>query len=97
MVRGNFKARRARVTTKQRRQWSAREKLMIVAYYEKSYSKRSTANKFEIEPKQLREWIKNKEQLIKVAPYSQRLNGGARPKYPALEVELLEWFKESRE
>ena len=30
MVRGNFKARRARLTEKKKRQWLAREKLMII-------------------------------------------------------------------
>ena len=55
MVRGNFKARRANITQKKKRQWSAREKLMIIAYCERGHSKRATANKFEIEPKQLRE------------------------------------------
>ncbi|GBC09636.1 hypothetical protein RclHR1_00900022 [Rhizophagus clarus] len=72
MVRGNFHKRRANITTKKRRQWSAREKLM------------------------LREWISNKDQLLKAAPYIQKLTTGARPKYPQLEVELMEWFRESR-
>ena len=53
MLRGNFKARRAIVTGKLKRQWSAREKLMIITYHEKGHSKRSTADKFGIEPKQL--------------------------------------------
>lgn len=96
MVRGNFKSRRARITSRTRRQWSAREKLMVVTYFEQGHSKRSTANKFNIEPKQLREWINNKERLLKVAPYTQKLNAGARPKYPQLEIELIEWFKECR-
>ena len=96
MVRGNFKTRRARVTEKKKRQWSAREKLMIITYFEKGHSKRSTANKFGITPKQLREWISNKEKLLRVAPYTQKLNIGARPKYPLLEAELLEWFQELR-
>ena len=69
---------------------------MVITYHEQGHSKRSTANKFNIEPKQLREWIKNKEHLLKAAPYIQRLNTGARPKYPQLEVELMEWFRESR-
>ena len=96
MVRGNFKTRRARVTEKKKRQWSAREKLMIITYFEKGHSKRSTANKFGITPKQLREWLSNKEKLLRVAPYTQKLNIGARPKYPLLEAELLEWFQELR-
>ena len=96
MVRGNFKARRANITKKKRRHWSAREKLMIIKYHENGHSKRQTADKFSIEPKQLREWIKNKEKLLNAAPYTQRLNMGARPKYPLLEDELLGWFKEAR-
>ena len=39
MVRGNFHKRRANVTTKRRRQWSAREKLMVVTYHEQGHSK----------------------------------------------------------
>jgi len=96
MVRGNFHKRHANVTTKRCRQWSAREKLMVVTYHEQGHSKRSTANKFNIEPKQLREWINNKEHLLKAAPYTQKLTTGARPKYSQLEVELMEWFRESR-
>jgi hypothetical protein len=98
MVRGNIRARRARarISQKKKRQWTAREKLMIIAYHEQGHSKRETANKFEIEPKQLRDWLKNKEKLMKVAPYIQKLAPGSRPKYPELETELLDWFKESR-
>ena len=96
MVRENFKVRHARVTAKKNRQWSAREKLMIITYYEKGHSKRSTADKFGIQPKQLRDWLNNKEKLMRVAPYTQRLNIGARPKYPLLEAELIEWFREAR-
>src|ERR1044072_4736572 len=96
MVRGNFKARHANISRKKKRQWSAREKLMVIAYHEQGHSKRSTADKFEIEPKQLRDWLKNKEKLMRVAPYTQKLVLGAWPKYPQLETELMEWFKESR-
>ena len=67
---------------------------MIIKYQERGHSKRSTADKFKIEPKQLREWINNKEKLLNAAPYTQRLNTGARPKYPHLEEELIEWLKE---
>ena len=63
---------------------------MIIKYQERGHSKRSTADKFKIEPKQLREWINNKEKLLNAAPYTQRLNIGARPKYPHLEEELIE-------
>ncbi|RGB30947.1 hypothetical protein C1646_710189, partial [Rhizophagus diaphanus] len=64
MVRGNFQVRCAKVSQKKKRQWSTREKLMIIAYYEQGHSKRSTVNKFEIEPKQLYEWLRNKDQLM---------------------------------
>jgi transposase-like protein len=76
MVRGNFKVCRARVSQKKKRQWSTREKLMVIAYYEQGHSKRSIADKFEIEPKQLREWLRNKDQLMKVAPHIQKLVRG---------------------
>ena len=69
---------------------------MIIMFHEKGHSKRFTANKFGIETKQLRDWIKNKEKLLNVAPYTQRLNIGARPKYPHLEDELIDWVKEAR-
>src|SRR5215212_5953051 len=69
---------------------------MIIAYYERGHSKRATANKFGIKTKQLREWLNNKEQLIRVVPYIQKLSPGSRPKYPELEIELMNWFKESR-
>ena len=42
---------------------------MIIAYYEQGHSKRETANKFEIEPKQLQDWLQNKDKLMKVASY----------------------------
>jgi transposase-like protein len=96
MVRGNIQARCAKITKKLRRQWSAREKLMIIAYYERGHSKRAIANKFEIESEQLREWLKNKEQLMRVAPYIQKLVPGSHPKFPELETELIDWFKESQ-
>ena len=69
---------------------------MIIAYYEQGHSKREMANKFEIEPKQLRDWLQNKDKLMKVAPYIQMLTPDSRPKYLKLETELLDWFKESR-
>ena len=55
MVRGNIRARRARarISQKKKRQWTPKEKLMIIAYHEQGHSKREMANKFKIEPKQL--------------------------------------------
>ncbi|CAG8508477.1 22517_t:CDS:2, partial [Dentiscutata erythropus] len=93
MVCGNFKNRRAQITSKKKRSWLAREKLIIIAYHEKEHSKCSTADEFQIQPKQLSEWIGKKSDLLKAAPYIQKLSNGARPKYPELEAELIEWFQ----
>ena len=49
------------------------DKLMIITYYEKGHSKHSTADKFGIQLKQLRDWLNNKEKLMRVAPYTQRI------------------------
>ena len=59
MVRGNIRTRRARarISQKKKRQWTAREKLIIIAYYEQGRSKREMANKFDIESKQLQDWL----------------------------------------
>ena len=69
---------------------------MIIAYYEQGHSKRETANKFKIKPKQLQDWFQNKDKLMKVTSYIQKLTPGSCPKYPELETELLDWFKESQ-
>ena len=69
---------------------------MVVFYYENGHSVRAIANKFEIEPKQVRDWKNKKTNLMRMAPYVQKLNIGARPKYPQLEVELLEWVRDLR-
>ena len=41
MVRGNIRAcrARARISQKKKRYWTAKEKLMIIAYYEQGHSK----------------------------------------------------------
>jgi hypothetical protein len=92
----NKNTNRARVTEKLRRQWNAREKIAIITYHEKGHSKRSTAAKFKIEPKQLRDWLGKKQQLLKAQPGVKKLNTGSAPKFPALEAVLLEWIKERR-
>ena len=97
MARENIRARRVRARISQKkRQQTTRKKLMIIAYYKQGHSKQETANKFEIESKQLRDWLQNKDKLIKVAPYIQKLTPGSRLKYLELETKLLDWFKESR-
>ncbi|GES99374.1 pogo transposable element with KRAB domain [Rhizophagus clarus] len=67
---------------------------MIRGNFHKRRANITTKKRHHIEPKQLREWISNKDQLLKVAPYIQKLTTGARPKYLQLEVELIEWFRE---
>ncbi|CAG8467641.1 4521_t:CDS:2 [Cetraspora pellucida] len=62
---------------------------MIITYYEQGHSKHSTANKFKIELKQLREWISKKPELMKVAPYIQKLATGTKPKYIELECTTI--------
>ena len=51
MVRKNFKTRHAYITGRKNRHWSARKKLIIIMYYENGHSKRSIADKYNIEPK----------------------------------------------
>jgi transposase len=73
-----------------------REKIVVILYYENGHSKNKTAAKFNIETKQLRDWISKKPQLLKAQPGVKRLNKGSPPKYPALETALVEWIKERR-
>jgi transposase len=95
-LRANKSTKHSRVTEKLRRQWNAREKLVAIMYYEKGHSKNKTASKFNIETKQLRDWLSKKDQLLKAQPGIKRLNKGKPPKYPALEVALVEWIRERR-
>lgn len=53
---------------------------MMIAYHEQGHNKRLAADKFEISPKQLCRWLKNKEQLMMVAPYTKKIVS-AQPKY----------------
>ena len=73
-----------------------REKLAVIIYHEKGHSKNKTAAKFNIETKQVRDWLFKKEQFIKAQPSLKCLNKGKPPKYPALETALIEWIKERR-
>ncbi|CAG8662168.1 27949_t:CDS:1, partial [Dentiscutata erythropus] len=54
------------------------------------------ATQFNITPKQLRKWIKKKNELKNVPAYVKQLNIGARPKYPLLEADLKNWIKSLR-
>jgi transposase len=94
--RANKNTGRARVSEKLRRVWNVREKLAVIMYYEKGHSKNNTAAKFNIETKQVRDWVSKKDQFIKAQPSLKRLNKGKTLKYPELEVALVEWVRERR-
>ncbi|CAG8626668.1 9673_t:CDS:10 [Paraglomus brasilianum] len=57
---------------------------------------RATARRFEIEPKQVREWVKKKQDLLNVAPYILTLNRGRQAHFPLLEEKLVKWINERR-
>ncbi|CAG8524510.1 17485_t:CDS:2, partial [Cetraspora pellucida] len=42
------------------------------------------------------DWITKKSDLMKAAPYIQKLSHGAQPRYPELKAELIEWFRDLR-
>jgi transposase len=94
--RANKNTSRARVTEKMRRQWNAREKLAVIMYHEKGNSKNKTAARFNIQTKQVRDWVNKKDQLLKAQPGLKRLNKGRPPKYVTLETALVEWVRERR-
>ena len=89
--------KRATITEKKRRSWNALEKLAIILYQEKVCSVRSAANKFNIEPKQVRDWKKKKEILMKMRPHIKHLGVGQKAKYPELEQFIVSWVKELRQ
>ncbi|CAG8742517.1 8210_t:CDS:1, partial [Gigaspora rosea] len=47
---------------------NAREKLAAILYYKNGHSKTKTAAKFNIETKQLQDWIFKKDELLKAQP-----------------------------
>src|ERR1051325_6756916 len=94
--RANKRNNRSTMSEKKRRQWNAREKIAIIMYYENGHSKNKTAAKFNIQTKQLRNWISKKPQLLRAQPGLKRLNKGMSPKYPALETALAPWVKAQR-
>ena len=92
----NRKARN-RLSQKKRRQWNVKEKLMIVHYFENNNRNvRGTAKNFNIEPKQVQDWTKKKELLLKTALYVTKLHPGKPPNYPNLEDNLFTWVCEKR-
>src|SRR5438132_7885433 len=94
----NRSALKARITKKLRRHWHVKEKLKIIDYYEKNKNSiNETSKKFNIQPKQLREWINKKNKLIKASPKLFKLHQGKPPKYPQLEKTLSDWITKQRQ
>ena len=84
--RANKRNNRSTVTEKKRRQWNAREKIAILMYHKKGNSKNKTARKYNIQTKQLCDWVSKKPQLLKAQPGLKCLNRGSSSKYPVLEA-----------
>ncbi|CAG8661263.1 11177_t:CDS:2, partial [Paraglomus occultum] len=63
---------------------------------QKGHSKRATATKFGIEPKQLRDWISKKTELLNARLGIRRLHQGPPPKFPEFETALVFWIRERR-
>ena len=62
-----------------------------------SNSNRSAAQKFSLEPKRVREWIKNFEKSVSTKSYKQALEGGGRKCFDSdLEEKLVAWVYEKR-
>jgi transposase-like protein len=95
VVRRNRKTHN-RLPQKKRRQWNVREKLMIVHYFENNGSVRGTAKRFNIQPKQLRDWKNKKQNLLATSPHVIKLHLGKPAKYPKLEDDLFAWISEKR-
>ena len=68
--------RKARITSKQRRSWCAREKLMVVCYHEHGHSVKKTAEKFNIQRKQVCDWKSKRDLLIEASPHLLKLLQG---------------------
>ncbi|CAG8686138.1 17171_t:CDS:1 [Cetraspora pellucida] len=87
----NIKKKARAISKKVRHNWSVREKLMVVYYFERIKNVRATARRFDIEPKQVRNWRSKKQELLNAAPYLLTLNPGRPALYPLLERRLVEW------
>jgi len=69
---------------------------MILRYAQIVQSKRAAAKRFDIVPKQIRDWEKKREQLMTSAPYIKKLHSGKAPSLPELEKPLFQWFQNLR-
>ena len=63
---------------------------MVVHFLENNgNNKCGTAKEFDIQPKQVRDWSKNKEKLLATAPHVIKLQPGRPVKYLSLENDLF--------
>ncbi|CAF3269661.1 unnamed protein product [Rotaria socialis] len=90
------------INKRKRRQWTVNEKLNAIIYFEKNNNKSKTANDIGCATKQLRMWIKNKDELIKLSSQKKgkkrmRRNGaGKKLIYVDLDSRLLTWYRQKR-
>ena len=92
VVIGNKRNKKARnrLPQKKRRQWNVREKLMVVHYLENNgRNKRGTAKRFNIQPKQVRDWNNNKGKLLATTPHVAKFHPDKSAKYLSLEMIYL--------
>jgi transposase-like protein len=97
MVRANKSVKRSRFTLKKKRNWSVREKLMVLHFLNGSNSVRATARHFDLQPNQVRDWRNKKDQLKASAPHLLKLHSGRQASFLELENELANWILECRE
>lgn len=69
---------------------------MVIYYSERVQNNRATARRFDIEPKQVRDWRSKKQELLNSASYLLTLNRGRPAQYPLLEARLVEWIQTLR-
>src|ERR1044072_2585917 len=70
---------------------------MVVHFLENNgNNKRKTAKEFDIQPKQVCDWSKNKEKLLVTAPHVIKLHSGRPVKYPSLKNDLFAWISERK-
>ncbi|CAF4078456.1 unnamed protein product [Rotaria sordida] len=90
------------INKRKRRQWTVNEKLNAIACFEKNNSKSQTARDVGCATKQLRTWIKNKDELLKLSSRKKgkkrkRLDGGGKKlTYVDLDSRLFAWYRQKR-
>lgn len=79
-----------------KKNYDASFKIAAVEFAENN-SNRSTGKRFGVDEKQVREWRKQREELLKLPPSKKRLSGGGRkPAFPDLEDQLVAWIETQR-